>query len=150
MPCCGDGLALSDISQLRYFCCYIPYSMRIYYLRISLLLLASAAIYQMLAGRVPSEWYYSDFLWVPLFIATVSVVLHRGLVQRMHDNKLFIRYYMGSTGMKLFLYLSILIVYGVLLPEKLKGFALCFFFFYFVFTALEVSTARSSFGTTQR
>lgn len=124
--------------------------MRKYYLQISLLLIASVVGYSLLAGSVPPEWYYSDFLWLPLFIATVSVVLHRGLVQRMHDNKQFIRYYMGSTGMKLFLYMSVLIVYGVLLPEKLKGFALCFFFFYFVFTALEVSVARNSFASEKR
>ncbi|MBL7923940.1 MAG: hypothetical protein JNL88_07060 [Bacteroidia bacterium] len=112
-----------------------------------LLLTALTAGLYYLAGRYLAEqWYYASFFWLPLLIASVTAGLHYGLLKRKDDSKKFIRYYMGSTGLKLFLYLLIIIVFAFANKPQVIPFALCFFFFYLSFTIFEVAEAMEHFG----
>ena len=45
---------------------------------------------------------------------------------------------MGSTGLKLFIYLTTIIIFAFINKPMTIPFALCFFFFYFCFTIFEV------------
>lgn len=121
--------------------------MKNFLLKLILLTLITAGLYYFSGKFIPAKWYYPDFFWLPCFIAIVTAVLHRGLVIRIGDSKKFIRYYMGSTGLKLFLYLTIIIVFAFLNKPQVIPFALSFFFFYFSFTVFEVAEAYQNFGT---
>jgi hypothetical protein len=115
-------------------------------LRLGVLTIGTMAIYHFAASWIPQKWYYVDFWWLPVFIAVVTAVLHAGLIRRQHDSKAFIRFYMGTTGIKLFIYLTIIMVVAFINKQLALPFALCFFFFYFCFTAFEVSGALKNFG----
>lgn len=115
-------------------------------LRLALLTLITMAAYHFAAAVIPAKWYFPDFWWLPLFIALVTAVLHSGLLQRKDNSKAFIRFYMGSTGIRLFIYLTTIIIVAVLNKALALPFVLCFFFFYICFTAFEVSGAMKYFG----
>ncbi len=115
--------------------------------RLFLLTIATMAAYHFAGSVIPPKWYYADFWWLPVFIAVVTALLHSGLLQRRDDNKKFIRFYMGSTGIRLFIYLTTIIVVAMVNKAVAMPFALCFFFFYICFTAFEVSGAMKYFGT---
>lgn len=114
--------------------------------RLALLTIGTMALYHFAASWIPSAWYYGDFWWLALYIAVVTAVLHAGLLRRQHDSKSFIRFYMGSTGIKLFLYLTTIIVVAFVNKPMALPFALCFFYFYLCFTAFEVGGALKNFG----
>lgn len=115
-------------------------------IKLSLLTVLSSLLYA-LAGRfIPAQWIYKGFIWVPVLIAAVTALLHRGLLERKNDGKKFVRYYMGSTGLKLFLYLSIIIVMALVDKTSAVSFAMSFFYFYLCFTIFEVSESYQSFG----
>lgn len=115
-------------------------------LRLALLTAATMALYYWAADIIPARWYFRDFWWLPFFIAMVTLVMHTGLLKRQHDGKSFIRYYMGSTGVKLFIYLTTIIVVAFINKPMAVPFALCFFFFYSCFTVFEVASAMKHFG----
>lgn len=115
-------------------------------LRLLLLTIITMAAYYFAAAVIPARWYYADFWWLPVFIAVVTAFLHSGLLQRKENNKAFIRFYMGSTGIRLFIYLTTIIVVAMVNKQVALPFALCFFFFYICFTAFEVSGAMKYFG----
>lgn len=115
-------------------------------LRLTLLTILTMGIYHFAAAVIPEKWYYPDFWWLPVFIALITAVLHSGLLQRKDNSKAFIRFYMGSTGIRLFIYLTTIIVVAVVNKPLALPFALCFFFFYICFTAFEVSGAMKYFG----
>ena len=119
---------------------------------IKLLLLTAAciAIYYSALSLLPSEWVYENFYWLPCFIAAVTLFLHAGLMKRVHDSKNFIRYYMGATGAKLFIYLITILIFAFINKTEAIAFSLAFFFFYLCFTIFEVSEAMQHFGTNKK
>ncbi|MBK7886404.1 MAG: hypothetical protein IPJ86_03605 [Bacteroidetes bacterium] len=120
--------------------------MKNFLLKLILLTSLTSGIYYFMGNYIPAKWYYAEFLWLPCFIAIVTAILHWGLVKRSGDSKKFIRYYMGSTGLKLFIYLTIIIVFAFINKPMVIPFALSFFFFYFSFTVFEVAEAYKNFG----
>jgi len=112
--------------------------MQKFIIKLIVITLLTAGIYAMAKNIIPEKWYYDNFYWLPLFIAFVTLILHKGLYTRRNDGKRFIRFYMGSTGLKLFLYLTTIIIFALMNKPLTIPFTLCFFFFYFSFTIFEV------------
>ncbi len=82
----------------------------------------------------------SDYLlWIVPFFYVISV-LSRFFIKRKsgNDTKKSLAMYMGTSAVKLFLYLAILIVYGFLNREDAAAFFISFFFIYIVYTFIEV------------
>lgn len=120
--------------------------MQRFLIKLFLLTLLTMGLYYFAGQYLPSKWYYSNFFWLPCVIALVTAFLHSGLMKRTSDSKRFIRFYMGSTGLKLFIYLTIIIVVAFLDKPVVIPFALSFFFFYLCFTIFEVAEAYENFG----
>lgn len=77
------------------------------------------------------------FVWV--FFIAVTLLIHTVLLKAADESsKKFIVFFMGITGIKLFLYLIILLVYGMLKGKAALGFILLFLIFYFLYTAFEI------------
>ena len=121
--------------------------MRYFVTWLTVIAVAAAIIYYLLGYIMPPEWYFRSYLWIDLLFFIVTFSFHLGL-RRSHTKggKHFIRYYIGATGAKLFFFLMLIVLYGVLNKEEAIGYALAFFYFYFVFTVFEVKTAYSEFG----
>lgn len=79
-------------------------------------------------------------IWLMLaFFACVTAVFHYLSLRASKGRpQAFIRYYMGSTALRLFLYLFVIIAYRLYDKPTLIPFAVGFMVHYFIFTAFEV------------
>ena len=76
-------------------------------------------------------------LW--LFFVITTVVIHIVLTRvAAKDPKKFIMTFMGITGIKLFGYLIIIVIYAFLNREAAIGFTMCFLVLYFLYSSFEV------------
>lgn len=82
----------------------------------------------------------SDYLlWIVPFFYVISVFSHFFINRKSgNDKKKALALYMGTSAVKLFLYLAILIVYGFLNREDAAAFFISFFLIYIVYTFIEV------------
>ncbi|MBW6478523.1 MAG: hypothetical protein K0B37_03775 [Bacteroidales bacterium] len=106
------------------------------------LTLFSAALFLVswLVSRFAPPAFVSEFLVfiVPFFF--LMTLLTRIFTKRINakDPKKSLAVYLGASGIKLFLYLIVLVVYGLLNKDDAPAFFLSFFFFYLVYTFVEV------------
>lgn len=83
-------------------------------------------------------------LW--LFFIAITAVIHIVLMKASDNSpKSLINWFMAITGIKLFTYLTIILIYGLLNGEKALGFVMLFLVFYFLYSAFEVTTLLRSF-----
>ena len=77
--------------------------------------------------------------FIVLFFILMSAFIHIVLVRAAEQSpKKFIMYFMTITGLRLFGYLIIIMIYAVLKREAALGFTLLFLLMYFLFSAFEV------------
>jgi len=115
-------------------------------IKLVLLLALSLGLYAFGMGYLPERLVYPGFVWIGLLVASVTAILHIGLLRRANDSKAFIRYYMGSTALKLLVYLFTVVVFAAANRTMAIPFALGFLFFYVVFTVFEVAESYEAFG----
>ncbi|CAN5536177.1 hypothetical protein BH11BAC2_BH11BAC2_02930 [soil metagenome] len=109
--------------------------------------LISGAIYYGLGQVIDPKFWYAHFYYLLILFFIITFLFHLGLTRSLKKgSKDFIRYYMGATGAKLFLFLMIITIYAFINKAGTIAFALGFFFFYLFFTAFEVSIAYTKFG----
>ena len=87
-----------------------------------------------------SERFQSDLmlaLWV-FFVLTTAFIHYLLVSVSEKEPKRFVGYYMGITGMKLFGYLIIIVIYALLKKEAALGFTLWFLTLYFLYSGFEV------------
>ena len=87
-----------------------------------------------------SEKFYVKDIWFVFgfFILATSAVHYRMIVAEKKKPAQFINSYMAVTGIKLFLFLLIILVYCLLNRTNAINFAIGFFVLYFLFSAFEV------------
>lgn len=86
------------------------------------------------APRFQTE--HAWFIWV--FFVLSTAFIHLTLMRVAETPKKFIYYFMGITGIKLFAYLMIILIYALIKREGALGFTLFFLVMYFLYTGLEV------------
>jgi hypothetical protein len=78
-------------------------------------------------------------IFIPVFFFVTTAILHYLFLSASRkEPKLFIRYFMASTGMKLFIYALVIIIYAVLNKEQAAEFILFFLVSYLVYTTFEI------------
>jgi len=83
--------------------------------------------------------YYTGFLFIPLFFFVITVGVHRYLVVATRgDNKKFSYKFMGATGLKLFVYLILIVAYSLLDREHAVPFLITFLILYVLYSLFEV------------
>jgi len=84
---------------------------------------------------------YSFIVWmIFIYFCVLTVAFHYGLIKSTQSRpQVFVRYYMATTTIKLFLNLIILVVYSVLNKSAAIPFIISFMIFYFLFTVFEVA-----------
>ena len=96
---------------------------------------------------LPPKMQFANHYFIHLFIILITFLFHAGLINAgKKSDAAFIRFFMGATGAKLFLFMSIMLVYGLMNKEGAFGFILHFFVYYLFYTAFEVSVVYSKFS----
>ncbi|HEY1040188.1 MAG TPA: hypothetical protein VGF30_12320 [Bacteroidia bacterium] len=88
---------------------------------------------------IPKEYASTSAYFIIPFFFAYSYVSHLSLMKALDDenkNKFTMRF-MGATGIKLFLSLIVLVIYGFVNKPGLIPFAVLFLFLYFAFTGFE-------------
>ncbi len=76
---------------------------------------------------------------IGLFFVVSTALIHYILIKVSEQNpKNFVTYFMAITGIKLFVYLIIIIAFALLMREQALGFSICFLLMYFLYTSFEV------------
>lgn len=96
---------------------------------------------------IPAKAVYHRFWIIQLLMLLVSWIIHRGLANAAKKSgPAFIRFFMMSSGLKLFVFMIIMIVYGIADAENAFGFIFHFLLLYLLYTTAEVWVSFKSFG----
>jgi hypothetical protein len=97
-------------------------------------------LYIFCKNLVPPKFYFEKTPYLVLFFYLVTLVFHTGLLRSAKKNyRGMVTYYMMATALKLFLFLGIIIAYGLLKTGKPVAFISNFFVLYVLFTVFEVT-----------
>jgi hypothetical protein len=92
--------------------------------------------------------YANNHAWfILLYYFLFTMGLHYYLTKKTSQDKSFIMKFMGVTGIKLFLNLIVILVYGLNNKPKAVTFALIFMIVYFIFTIFESRQLIKAFPT---
>ena len=109
------------------------------------------AVYFFLATKLPSHLVYHNYHYILIFFSFLTAFFHTGLSKSAKSGtKHFIRFYMAATGIKLLLYIGVIILYALINKPGAMGFALCFLIHYCIFTVFEVAMAYQQFGNMKK
>jgi len=115
------------------------------------ILLFSAAIavfFYFLQPVLPAKAVFANFIFIQIFILIATIGFHAGLINSGEkSNQAFIRYFMGATAAKLFLYMLVMIGYALFNKETAFGFIIHFFMMYLLYTAFEVTLIYKKFSS---
>lgn len=75
------------------------------------------------------------------FVMIITAIFHAILIKGIKTNsKIFINRFLGSSGLKMMLYLIIIILYIFVIQYQAKSFLISFLISYFIFTTIEIIT----------
>ncbi len=102
----------------------------------------------LLEGYVLSPKFIFAPWWVlVVFMMGVTLVFHWGLSNAAKkSSQHFIRFFMGATAARLFLFMIILIGYSLFNKITAVGFIINFFILYLLYTAFEVASIYKQFS----
>lgn len=104
-----------------------------------------------LQDHLPAKAVYHRFWMIQCLMCLVSWVIHRGLsLAARKSGQAFIRFFMLSSGLKLFAFMVLMIVYGIADSANAFGFIFNFLLLYLVYTVVEVWVSFKSFGPETR
>jgi|TARA_B110000196_G_scaffold305102_1_gene302394 hypothetical protein len=85
------------------------------------------------------EFYASELPWLIVFFEASTLLIHFLMTRTGNDNpKRFPAKFMGIQGIKMFVYMLVLVGYSLMLMELALPFVTSFGLLYFVFSVLEV------------
>ncbi len=83
--------------------------------------------------------FQTDLAWaIWVFFVLSTTAIHVILMKQLEAPKKFVFYFMSLTGVKLFSYLMIILIYALLKRQAALGFTLFFLTMYLIYTGLEV------------
>lgn len=105
--------------------------------------LVSLAFLALITGAALFCWNYfipnyaNNHAWIILaYYTLVTAAVHHWLTTSVEPKK-FVMRFMGITGIKLFLNLIVILIYGLFVRKSAVSFALMFMIIYFIFTFFE-------------
>ena len=97
--------------------------------------------------KIPARYFYQPYIGLLFFFFAVTFLLHTGYESTFSKGgKYFVRFYMLTSGLKLFAFLTIIIVYSFVDKAHIVAFAINFLLLYFVYTAFELIISYKKFG----
>jgi hypothetical protein len=108
--------------------------------KLSAYTLIISGLYFLCKNLVLQKFYFEKTPYLIAFFYVVTLVFHAGLLNSAKKNyRSMVTYYMMATALKLFLFLGIIIGYGLLKTGKSVAFISNFFVLYVLFTVFEVT-----------
>lgn len=96
--------------------------------------------------KIPAKFQYPHSIYLVAFFFVITAVFHLGMLRNAaKSGGSIIRYFMLATALKFFLYLGIMIGYGLVKPDHAASFISNFFAVYALITVFEVSVIYSHF-----
>lgn len=87
----------------------------------------------------PVQWVYAQRFLIQAFMMLVTAFILFGLLRAAsRSGGAFIRFAMGASAIKLFLFITIMVIFGVLDRSNAVAFILNFFVLYLFYTIFEV------------
>ena len=112
-----------------------------YLFRLIIFVLIIGLLAFVLYSTVFKSFYLPIFPYLLLFFTSVSLIMHYVLLKAGNSRiAKFSTYFMGTTSLKLFLYLIFIIVYLIIDKSNALVFILTFFILYLLFTVFETSS----------
>ena len=116
-------------------------------LKLFLLTLLLGFVFYSVQEKIPTEYFFSGYAGLLVFFFGVTFLLHLGYEKNFKKgSKEFVRFYMLTSGLKLFGFLTILLVFGFIDREHVTTFAVNFLILYFIYTAFELIISFKKFG----
>ena len=112
----------------------IPYLVKLIIFTCVIILLAYS-----IEPVIPDQ-FVSGWLFPLIYFFAISTFLLHVIILKLYKGnpKRFITYFMGATGIKLFLYMTILLIFVFSYPGNAVGFISEFFILYLFYTIFEV------------
>ncbi len=118
----------------------------IFLIRLSIYSVLIYAALLFVSGDLPAKFQYPHPSYLVIFFFIVTTTFHLGMLRSAaKSGTSIIRYFMMATVMKFLLYLVVMIVYGMLKPDRAAAFISNFFAVYALITVFEVSMVYSHF-----
>ena len=121
---------------------------------ISKLLLFSGFIalgYYFVNPALPEKFRFEMVWMLQLFMMLVTFLFHVGLMRAgAKSDAAFIRFFMGATGIKLFLFMVVLIGYALFNKATAVAFIANFFILYLLYTVFEVAMVYKKFSSQRK
>lgn len=115
------------------------HSLKPFFIKLSVFSIITFAILYLLQKSNYSVFQTHLYWLLWLFFVLTTMAIHIVLMRvAAKDPKKFIMTFMGITGIKLFTYLMVVVVYMFLRPETAVGFTIIFLILYFLYTTFEV------------
>jgi len=112
---------------------------RKYWIHLFLYSVGIASIMYLLNNLLPERFQGNSWPYLLLFFVIITSVFHVIMSRIAQGNaQVFVRTFMGTTTIKLFLYLIIIVIYLLIDKAGSASFVLYFMLYYFLFTAFEV------------
>lgn len=87
-----------------------------------------------------SRFAYPGFWKIQLFMIAVSVISYAGLENAgLKGHQFFIRQFMATTGLKLFLYMVVMVGFAMINRAEAVGFIVHFFILYLAHSVFEIA-----------
>ncbi|HEX5002130.1 MAG TPA: hypothetical protein VFW78_06515 [Bacteroidia bacterium] len=101
----------------------------------------------LVAPSLPPQALFEPFRLLVIFFIIATSAFHLGLLRAAaKSDQAFVRYFMGATGIKLFLYMIIMIVFATLFRDQAIAFISNFFVLYLLYSAFEVVLIYKKFS----
>ena len=117
-----------------------------------LLFAAAISILQILVSSgIPEKFRFEPFIGIQVFFILATAAFHFGLMRAAaRSDRAFITYFMSATGLKLFLYLAVMVVFAVMFRDQAVGFIINFFILYLFYTAFEIALVYGKFSSLKK
>jgi hypothetical protein len=95
----------------------------------------------------PEKFHSPNAYFALAYFAALTLIFHMMTIKSAaKDPKGFIRFFMGSTALRLFIHLIVVVAYKLLFRETATSFLVAFMFLYLIFQIFEVRALLKHFS----
>ena len=94
----------------------------------------------------PEKFHSPNAYWALGYFFALTLIVHRMTLRAsVQAPQAFIRFFMGSTALRLFIHMLVVITYRLTFRESATSFLVAFLLLYLIFQVFEVSTLLKHF-----
>lgn len=119
-----------------------------FWIRLFFFSLTVGVLFYTVTPLLPERIRFSSFWAIQLIMIAITIVFHLGLMRAGRSgDQAFVRFFMGATGLKMLVFMVLLIGYSMLNKATAVPFIVNFFLFYLLYTVFEVSLVYKKFSS---